>query len=126
MKRALPVVCLVALLFAGPAIAQVADEGNVVIMGRGSQYILDDHPDAYHILLIDNVENRVKFLIKNYKLSDRQAAQMVNYEDRRRASLYRKLGKQDYDDPALYHLTLNMARLDMSSAVDLVHHLVTT
>jgi len=107
-------------------IAQIADEGNVVIMGRGSQYILDDHPDAFHILLIDNVENRVKFLIKNYKLSDRQAAQMVNYEDRRRASLYRKLGKQDFDHPALYHLTLNMAKLDMPSAVDLVHHLVTT
>ena len=107
-------------------IAQVADEGNVVIMGRGSQYILDDHPDAYHILLIDNVENRAKFLIKNYKLSDRQAAQMVNSEDRRRANLYRKLGKQDYDSPTLYHLVLNMAMLDMSSAVDLVHHLVTT
>jgi cytidylate kinase len=107
-------------------IAQIADEGNVVIMGRGSQYILDDHPEAFHILLIDNVENRIKFLIKNYKLSDRQAAQMVNYEDRRRASLYRKLGKQDYDHPALYHLTLNMAKLDMPSAVDLVHHLVTT
>ena len=107
-------------------IAQVADEGDVVIMGRGSQYILDDHPDAYHILLIDNVENRIKFLIKNYKLSDRQAAQMVNSEDRRRANLYRKLGKQDYDSPTLYHLVLNMAMLDMSSAVDLVHHLVTT
>ena len=107
-------------------IAQVADEGNVVIMGRGSQYILDDHPDAYHILLINNVENRAKFLIKNYKLSDRQAAQMVNSEDRRRANLYRKLGKQDYDSPILYHLVLNMAMLDMSSAVDLVHHLVTT
>ncbi len=107
-------------------IAQVADEGNVVIMGRGSQYILDDHPDAYHILLINNVENRIKFLIKNYKLSDRQAAQMVNSEDRRRANLYRKLGKQDYDSPTLYHLVLNMAMLDMSSAVDLVHHLVTT
>ncbi len=107
-------------------IAQVADEGNVVIMGRGSQYILDDHPDAYHILLINNAENRIKFLIKNYKLSDRQAAQMVNSEDRRRANLYRKLGKQDYDSPILYHLVLNMAMLDMSSAVDLVHHLVTT
>lgn len=107
-------------------IAQVADEGNVVIMGRGSQYILDDHPDAYHILLINNAENRIKFLIKNYKLSDRQAAQMVNSADRRRANLYRKLGKQDYDSPTLYHLVLNMAKLDMSSAVDLVHHLVTT
>ncbi len=51
---------------------------------------------------------------------------MVNSEDRRRANLYRKLGKQDYDSPTLYHLVLNMAMLDMSSAVDLVHHLVTT
>lgn len=106
-------------------IAQIADEGDVVIMGRGSQYILDDHPDAYHILLIDNFENRVRFLIDNYQLTDRQAAQTVKYEDRRRASLYRKLGKQDYDSPSLYHLVLNMAYLEMSPAVDLVDHLVT-
>ena len=26
-------------------IAQIADEGDVVLLGRGSQYILDDHPD---------------------------------------------------------------------------------
>ena len=106
-------------------IAQVADEGDVVIMGRGSQYILDDHPDAFHVLLIDNFENRVKFLINNYKLTDRQATQTVKYEDRRRASLYRKLGKQDYDNPSLYHLVINMAYLDMPSAVSLVNHMVT-
>ena len=107
-------------------IAQIADEGDVVIMGRGSQYILDDHPDTYHVLLIDNFENRVKFLIDNYQLTDRQAAQAVKYEDRRRASLYRKLGKQDYDSPSLYHLVLNMAYLDMPSSVDLVCHMVTS
>ncbi len=106
-------------------IAQIADEGDVVIMGRGSQYILDDHPDAYHVLLIDNFENRVKFLIDNYQLTDRQAAQTVRYEDRRRASLYRKLGKQDYDNSSLYHLVVNMAYLDMPSAVSLVNHMVT-
>ncbi len=107
-------------------IAQIADEGDVVIMGRGSQYILDDHPDAYHILLINNTENRIKFLMDSYQFSDRQAAQTVKSEDRRRASLYRKLGKQDYDSASLYHLVLNMAYLDMPAAVDLVHHLVTT
>ena len=107
-------------------IAQIADEGDVVIMGRGSQYILDDHPNAYHILLINNVENRVQFLIDNYQLSNRQAAQTVKSEDRRRASLYRKLGKQDYDSAELYHVVLNMAYLDMPTAVDLVHHLVTS
>jgi cytidylate kinase len=42
-------------------IAQFADEGDVVILGRGSQYILNDHPDAFHILLVDEFENRVQF-----------------------------------------------------------------
>ncbi len=107
-------------------IAQIADEGNVVIMGRGSQYILDDLPDAYHVLLINDTENRANFLIEKYKLSERQATQMVNSEDRRRANLYRKLGKQDYDSPTLYHLVLNMAKLNMTAALDLVCHLVTT
>ena len=36
-------------------ISQIAEEGNVVVLGRGSQYILNDHPDAFHILLIDDV-----------------------------------------------------------------------
>jgi len=107
-------------------IAQIADEGEAVIMGRGSQYILDDHPDAYHVLLINEVDNRVKFLIEQYKLSERQATQLVNSEDRRRSNLYRKLGKQDYDSPTLYHLVLNMGKLDMESAMDLVCHLMAT
>ena len=42
-------------------IAQIADEGDVVILGRGSQYILDDHPDACHILLINDFENRTDY-----------------------------------------------------------------
>ncbi|RTZ98711.1 MAG: cytidylate kinase-like family protein [Deltaproteobacteria bacterium] len=105
-------------------IAQIADEGDAVIMGRGSQYVLNDHPDAYHVLLINDVENRTEFLKKNYKLSERQAIQMINSEDRRRSILYRKLGKQDYDSPSLYHLVLNMGRLEMEAAVDLIYHLV--
>ncbi|MEZ4579636.1 MAG: cytidylate kinase family protein [Desulfobacterales bacterium] len=43
-------------------IAQFAEEGDVVIMGRGSQYILQDHPDAIHVLLVNSLENRVRTL----------------------------------------------------------------
>lgn len=104
-------------------IAQIADEGNVVILGRGSQYILDDHPEAFHVLLIDEFESRVNFMVKNYDLTTRKAAQTVTNEDRRRVNLYRRLGKSDYDDPGLYHLVLNMGRLEMEQAVALVCHL---
>lgn len=101
-------------------IAQIADEGDAVILGRGSQYILDDHPEAFHILLIDELENRIKFMVEHYEMTERQAAQAVNYEDRRRANLYRRLGKKNYNDPELYHLVLNMGRLDLQAALKIV------
>ena len=105
-------------------IAQIADEGNVVILGRGSQYILDDHPEAFHVLLIDDYDNRVKFIEKTYDLSENQAAAWVSREDKRRRNLYQKFGKTDYDDPFLYHLVMNMGRFDMEQACRQVLQLI--
>ena len=97
-------------------VAQIADEGDVVILGRGSQYILDDHPEAFHVLLIDEYDNRVKFIEEKYELSYSKAAAWVGKEDRRRRNLYQKFGKTDYDDPFLYHLVINMGRFNMDQA----------
>ena len=105
-------------------IAQIADEGDVIILGLGSQYILDDHPDACHILLINDFENRAKFMMEHYDLSQAKAEQVVNREDKRRTNLYRKLGKSDYDDSSLYHLVLNMGRISLEQALKLVCNLV--
>lgn len=105
-------------------IAQIADEGDAVILGRGSQYILNDHPDAFHILMIDTFENRVRFLRKHYNLSDSRALRVVKSEDKRRRALYQKLGKTDYDDPFLYHLVLNMSRISLQEAKKMVCNLV--
>ena len=101
-------------------IAQIADEGDVVILGRGSQYILDDHPDAFHILMIDAFENRVRFMQKNYDLSESRATRLIRGEDKRRKTLYQKLGKTDYDDPFLYHLVLNMSKLTLEEGKQIV------
>ena len=105
-------------------IAQMADDGDVVILGRGSQYILNDHPDAYHVLLIDEFKSRVQFMQSHYDLSESRAASVVKGEDKRRKSLYQKLGKTDYDNPFLYHLVLNMSRVNLDKALQLVCDLV--
>jgi cytidylate kinase len=105
-------------------IAQMSDDGDVVILGRGSQYILNDHPDAYHVLLIDTFENRVRFMQKNYDLSQARATQAVKNEDKRRKNLYKKLGKTDYDNPDLYHLVLNGNRIHLDKMLQLVTELV--
>jgi cytidylate kinase len=105
-------------------VVQIADEGNAVIMGRGSQYILRTHPDAYHILLVDDFENRVDRVAKREKTSREHAMRIVNQQDKRRLSLYHQLGKQDYDSPSLYHLVLNMSKLPFEKALNLVVNLV--
>jgi len=105
-------------------IAKMADEDKVVIIGRGSQYILNDHPDAFHILLVDEFENRVKFLVDRYNMTPKKATQVVTSEDKRRLNLYRKLGKMDFDNPNLYHLVLNMSRIDLELAKSLVCQMI--
>lgn len=105
-------------------INQMAEEDNVVFLDRGSQYILNDLPEAYHILLINTLQNRIKFMMDHYDMNAKRAAQVVKNEDRRRINLYRKIGKQDYDQPELYHLVINMARVDLEGASDLIIRLV--
>ncbi len=105
-------------------IAKLADEGDVVIAGRGSQYILDDHPDAFHILLINSEENRIQFVMSHYNLSKKKALQYIQNEEKRRTNLYRRIGKTDYENASLYDLVLNMSKYDLESALQAICDLI--
>ena len=107
-------------------ISQMAEDGNVLFLDRGSQYILNDHPDAFHILLLNSFENRVKFMLERYNMTAHQATKVVKSEEKRRISLYRKIGKQDYEQPALYHLVMNMAKVELDLAVETIIRLTQT
>ena len=72
------------------------------------------------LLLIDELEHRIAFIVDRYNVSEKQAARIVNNEDKRRLNLYRRLGKEDYDNPGLYHLVLNMNRFNLEKASSLI------
>lgn len=101
-------------------ISQMAEEDNVIFLDRGSQYILNDLPGAFHILLVSPLENRIQFIMDRYDMTRQRAAQEVKNEERRRANLYRKIGKEDYDQPNLYHLVINMAKVDLNDAANII------
>ena len=105
-------------------ITKIADEGNAVILGRGSQYILKSTENTFHILLVADKEYRVRFIEEKYHLTPKQALQMVNNEDKRRVNLYQKFGRLDYDSTAHYHLILNMRRVNLDTATDLMCRIV--
>jgi len=103
---------------------KLASEDNVILTGRGGQYILEEFEDAYHILLVANKEDRVKFMQKHYELSDAKAKTAVASGEKRRVNLYKKFGKKDYNEPIHYHLVLNMSRISFENAVKIVCNLV--
>lgn len=103
---------------------KLASEGNVILTGRGGQYILEDFKGVIHLLLVADKKDRIKFMQRHYELSDAKAAAAVLSGERRRTNLYKKIGKKDYNDPSHYHLVLNMSRISLEKAVDLVCDLV--
>ncbi len=101
-------------------ITKIADEGDAVILGRGSQYILKDRPDVYHILLVADLDDRIRYVQKRFELTKKQALLAVAMEDKRRVNLYRKFGKLDYNQTDHYHLVFNMSSIDTGQVGDML------
>ncbi len=105
-------------------IPQIAEQDNVVILGRGGQYILAEHSNTYHYLMIADMEQRINFMMDNYQLDRNQARLVVEKQRKRRLNLYRHFGRTDYDQPGLYHMVFNMNRVKLEEAVQVVCQMV--
>ncbi|MFZ7125154.1 MAG: AAA family ATPase [Desulfobacterales bacterium] len=105
-------------------IPRIASQDNVIILGRGGQYLLADHPSTYHFLMIADLEHRINFMMEHYNLSRKQAQIVVEKQSHRRLNLYRYFGKTDFDHPSLYHMVFNMRKLNMEEAAAAVCQLV--
>ena len=106
-------------------ITEFAQKDNVVLLGRASQYILQNTENVFHVLMVAEETDRIGFLQKAYNLSPDRARKSVEHGDKRRRNLYSKFAKSGYNDPILYDMCLNMSRVPMDRAADLVCKMVT-
>lgn len=112
------------IIFLKKVITDVAKEGNVVILGRGGQFILPDEPGIFKILLVAPEEWRINFLIKRYNITRQEAEMLVNREERKRLAFLAKLDPRPPDDPIHYHMCLDTSRVGLDLAEELVVKLV--
>ena len=104
----------------------IAAEGDAVVVGRGGQHFLQDQKNAYHVLIVADHKDRVKFMQEHYDLSPDKALAAVKKEGNRRKILFRILGIENYDQPDIYHLVLNMSKIDLQLACELICELPAT
>ena len=105
---------------------KIASEGNAVVVGRAGQHFLQDQESVYNVLIVADQKDRVKFMQKHYDLSPDKALEAVKKEDSRRIILFRILGINNYDQPDIYHLVLNMSKIDLQLACELICELPAT
>jgi len=101
-------------------IRALAAHGRVVIMGRGAQVVLRDAPRTLHIRTVSPREVRIRRVAKDEAIDERQAAKRIRRRDEAVARYLRHYYRVDWDDPLLYHLTLNTGFLGEAEATRLI------
>jgi hypothetical protein len=104
----------------GLVIRGLAQEGNVLIVGRGGQALLGKHPGTLHIQIVAPFTLRSKVVMARLDLDQRAAQNRVRASDRARSDYLRRYHDRDWMDPTLYHLVLNTGKVAPARAVDLI------
>ena len=89
-------------------VEHVAERGNCVIVGRGSQQFLKNRPDTLRVFLFAPREAKVQRLLARGK-GEKEARELVDSVDRERADFIRKYFNVEWPDRAIYHGMLNTA-----------------
>lgn len=87
-------------------IEDVASQGECVIVGRGSPYILRNRPDAFHVFIYAPIDEKLRRL-RNIGQSEKDARQLLEEVDRERASFIRHYFNKDWPCRSLYNLMIN-------------------
>jgi cytidylate kinase len=87
-------------------IEDIASQGNSVIVGRGSTYILRDRPDVFHAFIYASDEEKV-LRLKAIGKSEREARQLVEEVDRDRAAFIQHYFNKHWPHRPLYDVMIN-------------------
>jgi cytidylate kinase len=101
-------------------IREVADSGNVVIVGRGAGFCLRDRPNVFRVFLRAPEDVRVKVLMDRFGWDEAEAERRMHETDANRAAYTRQLYKHDWCDPDSYDLIVNTGRLAYQTAAEII------
>ena len=105
-------------------IESIAQRGNVVILGRGSQMVLRGMPDATHIQLVAEPEMALQRVQEWEGVDAEQAAKSIEEFNKGRAAFHDKVWKVDVWSPLLYDVVINTTHISYMQAAELISSVI--
>jgi cytidylate kinase len=109
---------------------EFAEADNVVLMGRGGQWLLRGIPHVLRVRIIAPFEQRVRHWIKRVAAqsgetpNQRAVVDLIRRDDGQKAGRMRYLYEVDIVDPNLYDLVVNTERLKGEPVVEMIERAV--
>jgi len=107
-------------LFIRDVILNAYQQGDFVIVGRGGQIILKEKPGVLHVRIIAPEDTRATYLAMQQHLQFETARTLIHEHDRAAAHYIKTWHQADWDDPLLYHLSINTAVSTRDAAVQTI------
>ena len=99
-------------------IAQIAEGGKCVIVGRGAPWFLRERTDAFHVFLYAPYAEKLRRTMDQGK-SKNEAESLLETVDRDRAAFVRRYYAKEWPDRYLYNMMLN-TRIGYDAAVEMI------
>jgi cytidylate kinase len=113
------------------ALYEFAEQDNVILLGRGGQWLLRGIPHVLRVRVMAPFELRVKRLTKKMagqmgeQTNPRTVTDMVRRDDAEKLGRMRYLYEVDLRDSNLYDLVVNTEKLSVDSGVDVIARVAT-
>jgi len=101
-------------------IQDLALEVNIVIHGRGSQFILHNNPSALHVLVVAPLPVRISRVITASKVDEDSSRRQIEEYDNSRRAFIQRFFKRDIEDPEYYDLVVNTEHLTYDVAAQAI------
>jgi cytidylate kinase len=95
-----------------------AAKNNVVILGRGGNWLLKDIPYALRVRIIAAPEDRARKLSERLGIDMDTARKKLRFRDHERFAYLQRAYRRDWTNPNDYDITLNTSHMEFDEAVN--------
>lgn len=99
---------------------KLAQKDNVVIVGRGGQFILRDYTNAIHVRLYADKKSKIKWVSQREKIDEKTAEQKIQEVEKKRFNYIMHYYNEDVTDLTHYHLGINLSKSSIEEVSNMI------
>ena len=99
---------------------ELATDGDVVIIGRGSQFLLHGAARTLHIYIFAPLDLRIERIMNRYNVNRDRAKEMIERRDNEHNAYLSRYYGGNQHQPNLYHLLINTGLFTYELAANLI------